>query len=309
MAKIGLLNAFGSTVGDNLEHHLIAHAIQGRGHKLLHLCNFNNQQPPMVKQCHGLVAGCGGILWKGSPLRDYFFINVIMLARRAVAISIGYNQGEPLSVRWIRAVNKMEFLTARDPWTLTWAQKNCRTPAKCHPSVAWTYQPPKTSQTFRYDVGLIINQGANKINLGIENPFKLFPGLRGVSALEIPFAQPLQQPFRPTVPNQGKKASIASMTIRKCRVVFTSRLHGFILALLNGVPAIIQGDGFKISSQAQMCGYPLERNITQLRALTPQGWRELIREAEGVDPQAYVPKMRAQAAKHIEALDLWLKTF
>ena len=141
MARIGLLNAYGSTVGDNLEHHLIAHAIKGQGHQVKHLWNFNRQKPGDVLDCTGLVAGCGGILWNGSPLRNYFFINVIVLAKRAIGCSIGYNQGEPLSQRWIRAVNKMEYVGARDPWTLKWIRENCDVCARAHPSVAWIYKP------------------------------------------------------------------------------------------------------------------------------------------------------------------------
>ena len=100
MARVGLLNAFGSTVGDNLEHHLIAERILDSGHSLQHLWNFNRQPPGLVRGCSGLAVGGGGVLWQGSNLRDWFFINTIMLARRCVGISIGYNQTEPLSRRW-----------------------------------------------------------------------------------------------------------------------------------------------------------------------------------------------------------------
>ena len=309
MAKIGLLNAFGSTVGDNLEHHLIAEAITSRGHRLQHLYNFVRQNPRAALSCDGLVAGCGGILWKGTPRRDCFFIDTINMAKRAAGVSIGYNQGEPLEARWINAVNHMEYVTARDPWTFDWIRTHCRTHVKLHPSVAWTYRPPKTEGSQIYDLGLVLNRRAFEINVGTGNPWKLYPGLKGLKILEIPFAQPVEQPFTKTEDNPNKLACLASFSIQQCRVVYTQRLHGLILALVSGVPVIGHGGGLKVQSQASMCNYPMLRTFKELRQLDPRGWRELIREAEGVDPQAYVPDMRARAAKHIEALDLWLKTF
>lgn len=308
MARVGLLNAYGSTVGDNLEHHLIASAIKAQGHQVKHLWNFNRQSPEIVRSCRGLVAGCGGILWNGSNLRNYFFINAIRLARSAVGCSIGYNQGEPLSQRWIDAVNHMEYLTARDTWTLKWIQENTKACARCYPSVAWIYKPHFWPYTRAYDLGLILNRRALEINLKEGNPWKLMPGIKGLKVLEIPFAQPTEQPFTPTINNNNKYASVASKCIRMCKVILAGRLHGFMLALVNGVPAIGVGSGFKVSSQASMCGYSLTPDFKELRDLNPQQWRDLIEMAGEVDPWPYVEKMRPLAAKHIEELNLWLRS-
>lgn len=308
MAVVGLLNAFGSSVGDNLEHHLIARAIQARGHKVRHLWNFNRQKPGDVLACSGLVAGCGGILWKGSNLRNHFFINVIMLAKRAIGCSIGYNQGEPLSPRWIRAVSKMEFTTARDPWTFKWIHAYCKTKVRVYPSVAWIYRPAPSKDTPRYDLGLIINRRAFEINVGEGNPWKLFRGIRSLRCLEIPFAQPTEKAFTKTVPNNNKLASVASRCIQQCKVVYTQRLHGFILALANGVPAICHGGGFKVQGQADMIGYPLTRTFKQLRELNLQGWQDLLKEAGDLNPSDYVKRARGDAAKHIGDLEKWLQT-
>lgn len=308
MARIGLLNAYGSTVGDNLEHHLIAHAIKGQGHQVKHLWNFNRQKPGDVLDCTGLVAGCGGILWNGSNLRNHFFINVIMLARRAVGCSIGYNQGEPLGPRWIRAVNKLEFVTARDPWTFKWIHSHCKTNARAYPCAAWIYRPAVSEEIPRYDLGLIINRRAFEINVGEGNPWKLFPGIRGLSCIEIPFAQPIEQPFTKTVPNNNKLASVASRCIQQCRAVYTQRLHGFILALVNGVPAICHGGGFKVQSQADMIGYLLTRPFKQLRELDHKGWQDLLDEAGDLNPGDYVKRARGEAAKHTGELEKWLQT-
>lgn len=312
MVVVGLLNAYGSTVGDNLEHHLVAWEIQKRGHRVKHLWNFKRQSPKLVRACAGLVAGCGGILWKGSPLRDYFFINTIMLARRCIGVSIGYNQGEPLGPRWIRAVNHMDLVAARDPWTLKWVSARCRTPVRCYPSVSWLYKPPLSRVQHAgkplFDLGLILNRRAFEINVGTGDPWKLYPGLKGLRCLEIPFAQPIEQPFTPCVNNPAKMASIASAQILKCRAVYTQRLHGFILALLNGVPAVCHGGGFKVQSQADMCGYPLLRTFKQLRALNPQGWLSMINDNEQLDLDPYVQHMRSDAEGHVKGLDAWLKT-
>lgn len=308
MVKVGLLNAYGSTVGDNLEHNLVAAAIRERGHKILHFWNFNRQDPKDVVSCKGLVAGCGGILWNGSGLRNYFFINTIMLARRVIGCSIGYNQGEPLSARWIRAVNHMDYVMARDPWTLKWIQKVSDVCARAWPSVAWTYKPPKSPREPRYDLGLILNRRALEINLGEANPWELMPGIKGLKVLEIPFAQPVEQPFTPTVDNPLKLACVASSCIKNCKVILAGRLHGFILALVNEVPAIAIGSGFKVSSQASMCGYPITPALKDLRGFEPREWKALLDRAQQLDPAKYVDKMRPLAMNHIKELEAWLKT-
>ena len=308
MTRVGLLNAFGSTVGDNLEHHLAARELKARGHKVLHFWNFNKQKPVDVKKCKGLVAGCGGILWKGSPIRDYFFVSVIRLSHRALGFSIGYNQSEPLIHRWIHAVNHMDHVTARDTWTQKWIKEHCSTPVKCYPSLAWTYNPGCHAGKPRYDLGLILNRRAFEINVGTGNPWILYPGLKGLRCLEIPFAQPIEQPYTKTVPNNHKLAGVASAEIRKCRAIYTQRLHGFILALLNGVPAICHGGGFKVESQASMCRYPLLKPFKDLQALDQKGWRALIQEATELKTTGYVISMRKRAHGHIKELEKWLKT-
>lgn len=308
MAILGLLNAYGSTVGDNLEHHLAARELKARGHQVLHLWNFNRQKPSDVKKCGGLVAGCGGILWKGSPVRDFFFVSVIRLAKRALGLSIGYNQGEPLSERWIHAVNHMDHVAARDPHTLNWVRAHCRAPVSLHASLAWSYEPGCHADKPRYDLGLILNRRAFEINVGTGNPWTLYPGLKGLSCLEIPFAQPVEQPYTKAVPNNHKLAGVASAEIRKCKAVYTQRLHGFILALLNGVPAICHGGGFKVQGQAEMGGYPLLRTFKDLQALDQKGWRALIQESSALETSKYVIEMRKSAQGHVKELEKWLQT-
>ena len=305
---MGLLNAYGSTVGDNLEHHTLAARILDLGHNLQHLWNFNRQAPDLIRGCAGLVVGGGGLLWKGSNLRDWFFINTIMLARRCVGISLGYNQVEPLSPRWVTAVNRMEFITARDPWTLKWLKEKTGARAVLAPSVTWLYEPLKTEQLPEYDLGLILNRGALEINLGYSHPYKLFPGLKGLKVLEIPFAQPVEQPWLPAVSNPKKVAAIACREIRRCRAVWTGRLHGFILALLAGRPALCHGNGFKISGQAEMCNYPLVKPLSTWKGLKTHEWRDLTIMADELPLCTYVRRMRGRAKVHTKRLDAWLKT-
>lgn len=308
MAVVGILNAWGSTVGDNLEHHLLAREVPKVGHGVLHLWNFNRQHPGLSQRCKGVIAGGGGILWQGSPLRDYFFINVIMLAQRAIGVSVGYNQHQPLGERWHRALDKMEFITARDPFTYAFVKQNSSTRAfKCS-SVAWLYEPPKGSLSGKYDLGLIYNHKAWEMNYGHANILRDFPALGELKLLEIPFAQPIEQPIIKAEDNPEKLAYRASSSIRKCKTVLTSRLHGFILALVCGVPAILIDDEFKVSSQAYLCEYPFIHARKVLKKWRVADWRLAIKRAQDLPLEEKVEHMRRLALPHTREVRKWLRS-
>lgn len=309
MALIGLLNAYGSTVGDNLEHTLIRDEILRARHTPKHLWNFNTQRPRDVHGCHGLVVGGGGVLWNGSDLRNYFFINVIMASKKALGVSVGYNQTAPLGPRWVHAVNRMSLITVRDPWTERWVKVSTCTPYFLAPSIAWLYTPPNEPRQPQSDIGLIYNQKAWAMNYGSGHPFSLFPGLKGLNLVEIPYAQPVEQPILKFHPNPLKLPALACAGIRRCRVIVTSRLHGFILALLCGVPALCIDDTFKLTGQAEMCRYPWVKPLHELRGLNQEGWKNLIEKVAGLDVAPFTKCMRTHAQVHRRELGAWLKNF
>ena len=306
MKTVAVLNAFGSTVGDNLEHALLVNHLKAKGLHVRHLWNFRTQHPHEVKKTDALILGPAGVIWYGAEgvnrLREFFFLWAIKMSKKAAAISVGYNMADPLNKEWKAALNKLELITTRDSYTFRKLKGHVQAPLIQLPCLAWIYRPHISECPRQYTIGTAINARANMINYKTSNPFNF----KGLKWLDIPFAEPIEAALTPTYHNKEKCAQITSATIRKCKALLAGRLHGFILGLLNMTPTIAINDTMKLLSQAEMCGYPWIYELDYLRSLDREGWLELIEIVKDTDFNKIIERMTAMARRHFVHLDTWL---
>jgi len=288
--RIAILNGYGSTVGDNLEHRLLANHLKAKGHDIIHLWNFNTQTPEEVRKADALIVGPAGVIWYGNEVRNRFFLDVIEMSEKACGVGLGYNMEEPLNKEWTEALNKLDFITVRDPYTYHRLTEILHIDVYNLNSLAWIFKPLFVNLPKCHEIGIIMNREANKMNYGTEQPLNL----RGMSHKEIPFD------------GEDKDAQHASEEIQKCKTILAWRLHGFILALLNRVPAIVVDDLFKAKFQAEIAEYPIVHTVGYLKDLNAEKWAKLIKTTMKTDTKPYVARMRKLASFHLDILDAWL---
>ena len=302
MKTIAVLNAYGSSVGDDLEHLLLTYHLRAKGFRVFHLWNFFRQKPSEVKKADALIVGPAGVIWYGIERRNAFFLTAIKMAKKTCGLALGYNMGEHLNAEWIAALNKLAFITARGHYSFQRLKNQVEPPLYDFSSLSWLFRPKPSHNEVTYKLGTILNVNANKLNYGTPLPFNL----KGIPYIDIPFAEPIEKPLTETIHNREKDPHVAASTIKRCETILSGRLHGLILSLICERPCVTWNDKMKILSQAVTMNYPWIYEVEYLRTLDKEQWTHLFCAIQKTDFKQFIEPMQKLARRNFEILDEWL---
>jgi len=244
--RVGILNAMGATVGDNIYSVVLRNHFRKLGIDVGFICDPSEHTPV---ELDFLVLGGGGIVY---DRKDYSRLNWIKSwvnkAKHICGISLGYQgfdteTGESI---WKDILSKAEVITVRDSMTAAKLESMGVTITEILPDLGWlcdapTYRPAH----FAYEVGVTANWdtdpitvvGAKYIPMGRDKKFPGFWGGKNVIGAEISISEFLDD-------------------ISSCKILLSGRLHGFILGVRYGVPTFVLDDKYKIREQTRMVDYP-----------------------------------------------------
>jgi polysaccharide pyruvyl transferase WcaK-like protein len=292
---IGVITAWGATVGDNLITELLMREIQKRNKIAV---------KGYQKGCKLAVWGGGGLLWQ------YILNNLIHSAKDAIqdkvnVIGLGLgNQGLFDKERFM-FLKDFKVITVRNPQTQETLKELLGVDSIVTQDLVWLYDPPKA------------NTGGNTVGVIFPNISRYPLVMQGLSRLKA--MRILYIPFQPPAIEQYKQArslaggeilnqshSKAFEQISKCRFIIAGHLHGMICSMLTNTPVIVVPLRDKIRWQCEWIGYNKYYAMTDDEIVVKANL--ILQNENKVKHQIsnIVQVERAKSKKNIDILTKWL---
>jgi len=247
--KVGILNAYHATIGDNIYTIILKNHLLARGHKTTLFYNWNIHNPEEVSELDLLIVGGGGIIYdtmlnqpltEGHKQRMEWIFKCVENAPKKIGISLGF-QGlyTEYKNRWLQTLKKLEVITVRDAITLNFLQEeNIGAPTILAPDLAWILkiEPSHLKESYKT---VTINPETQKINIPTDY-------------IQVPMCKSEEYPTHK--PHTSLRKYIEK--INRAKLHIAGRLHAFIIGVLCETPTLCLDDEFKIKSQCTLTGYP-----------------------------------------------------